>query len=828
MFAALLFSACSDDGGSTRVGVGTVSPIVTVDPDVEADQTADIVISPIPSAEQLSLRISTTDGSYSHTWQLLSEFNPDEPLLPGSYIAEAFYGTLNDEGFDCPAFSGSAPFEVVDGEVARPEIVCSLVNTMLLVKFSDAFTDYFTDASVTLHSSGGGFVEYTPAESRQAYLRAGEITVSVALTLPDGRAVDFMAAKIPDAESGRCYTTTLSADLTGDVPAVIISFDERITTDDVRIALTPEFIFAEAPTITCTGFISDSPIHVDEGLTPDTPLTATATGIEGGQLLLTVTSPTLLEAGWQHETDLLSVDAALLDLMERYGLKITRDEHTATVDFTDVVPRLRADVDANATFSLRAVSSRMKVSEPAILAVALGEVDIELIGVAPVTVGIDEASLIVHMLTPDATANIGVEILSASGSWQKADIIEIQPLETAGNYAVRFAIPAGTMPVDVRLLYCGDIRLTTNLVRRPPNFTIEVDAFAQCAVVRFVADDESLLPTIVRLASIYADSERMLQLDRDEENATVTVTGLNPQTRYALRATVMEQPTGESDFTAPVAITTEAATQLPNNDFEENAKAIDYQRMPSGGRFSQTIVPIFNNQNFTSFATQQPTGWANVNAKTFCRAAKNHNTWYMAPSAQTVTDVYSTAYAVRLDNVGWDLDGPEIPDYVQTGQPYTSYSRNIPAIARKSVGKLFLGKYNFDPATLTESYDEGVDFASRPSSLNGFYKFLPPAANADARGLARIELIGYTAEGDVTIASGSTLLTTATGYTAFSIPLTYTRFGVKATRIKVMLAASDRIGDIDFETANTTTVDDPASATSRGASLWVDALTLSY
>ncbi len=821
----LVASACSGSYNGTRLGAGMIAPVLTVDPDVAADQAADIVISPVPSVDELSLTIST-DG-YSHTWERFDEYDPAEPLLPGNYTVRAFYGTELDEGFECPAFAGEAAAEVTDGATATPEIVCTLINTMLRVEFAPSFTEYFSDAAVTFRSAGGGFVTYRPGETRQAYLRAGDIDISISLTLPDGQTADFIATTIRGAAAGRCYTATMSMDQTDGVPTVILSFDERISTDDLRIALTPDFLAATPPTAECTGFINGTPLHIDEGLLPDQPLTVKASGIAGGRLELTVNSPTLLQAGWQRETDLLSAPETLLSLMRSMGLKLNINGGIAEVDFTDVLPNLREENgDDRTSFSMRAISRAGKVSEPAILTIDLGTVDIELIAVTPVTVGIDEASLTVRCPNSEATDNLAVQIQQSDGSWSDVNLTAVEPLEIEGDYALRFRVPEGTDNIRIRLLYCGSVKAETTIGRRPPHFAILADAFALRAVIRITDADPELLPVITRLCEIYAGSDRMLQLDRDEQEGIITVTGLDAATSYTLRGTVMQQPT-DDQFTEPVQITTEAAAELPNGDFEEITKGIEYDRMPSGGRYSPDIVEIFNRQNFTDFNTQEPKGWANVNTKTFCTAATRHNTWYMAPSAQTTTDVYSGAYAVRIDDVAWDTDGPAIPDYVQPAPPYVDYSRNIPQIAHKAVGKLFLGSYSFSADGLAETYTEGIPFNSRPTALNGFYKYLP-ASPAPARGTAIIEVIGIVDGAETVIASGKTSLGTATSYTAFSIPLTYSRFGVKATRIKVMLAASANIGDIGYETANTVTVDDPATATSRGASLWLDALSLSY
>lgn len=99
----------------------------------------------------------------------------------------------------------------------------------------------------------------------------------------------------------------------------------------------------------------------------------------------------------------------------------------------------------------------------------------------------------------------------------------------------------------------------------------------------------------------------------------------------------------------------------------------------------------------------------------------------MIPAVRTVGEDEAhagTSYAVRIDNVAWDNTGAPIADYRQEGQPYVAYSRNVPPVKYKATGKLFIGSYKFDAATLEETYSEGMAFSSRPSALNGFYKFL--------------------------------------------------------------------------------------------------------
>ncbi len=224
-----------------------------------------------------------------------------------------------------------------------------------------------------------------------------------------------------------------------------------------------------------------------------------------------------------------------------------------------------------------------------------------------------------------------------------------------------------------------------------------------------------------------------------------------------------------------------------------------------------------------------PKQWANTNAKTFAMLSDNHNTWYMQPSvALTRRNVFSQSFAVELTSVAFDPHGKPIPDYTQSGTPYLDYSPIVPDISYRAAGKLFLGRYTFDPATVQESYVEGLEWNSRPASLNGYYCYYPVETDRSDCGLVTVEVLGVGEDGETVIASGSQRLTLAMSYTAFSVPLNYEKFGVKATRIKVMFSSSAHVGTIEEESARIRTVSNPVSATSVGGKLWIDNITLAY
>ena len=442
--------------------------------------------------------------------------------------------------------------------------------------------------------------------------------------------------------------------------------------------------------------------------------------------------------------------------------------------------------------------------------------------------GIDRATLRVECPAGNFARHVDVRITTEGNADTTPVPLEVETV-SPGVYDVSFPVGDGSTPVEVGVYYCDELRRTLTIGRVMPDFHILVDPFAREAAIKIEAADPSLTEIITERLNVYVNGRETPVYERWKSEGILHVIGLEPSHTYRFESTMMSPDTPGITFTPAVSATTESTPQLPNADFEQRTNGVIYPDLPSGGRYSQTTVEIFNWQHHTTFEQEVPEGWANTNAKTFCTKASNHNTWYMQPSVSlTRTDPMSGSFVAELTTVAFDLDGEPIPDYVQTSQPYLDYSPIVPRIACRAAGKLFLGSYSFNPATMEETYREGIAFGSRPRSLNGFYRFMPSQANRSAAALVKVEVIGKADGVDSVIAGGEVRLTLASDNTAFSVPLTYRMFGVKATMIKVMFSSSDRIGTIAEETAAIQTFPDPQTATSTGGRLWIDNITLAY
>lgn len=322
------------------------------------------------------------------------------------------------------------------------------------------------------------------------------------------------------------------------------------------------------------------------------------------------------------------------------------------------------------------------------------------------------------------------------------------------------------------------------------------------------------------------------------------VKDLTPGTAYKLRANFFEV------YSNIAQVTTENGAGVPNGDFEDLVETIN-MTINQGGRWRATMLGGYL-QNTCSFQIKEPTNWASVNKKTCNQTVSSLNSWFVIPSAYNTTLSWSstvpdygiwggggtetpTIYqnlsaqsennAMVIRNVAWDENGTPPSDYSDTMTSSNYYNHNEPSIANHSAGKLFLGSYSYSNGT--ETYDEGIEFTSRPMSLKGYYKYVQDGNDANETGMITVSLLN----GETVIGSGSVALGAASDYTEFDVPILYTDESQKATELKIMITSSNHASyNQEEETASikTTNYNGRYESASRGAMLTVDNLTFSY
>lgn len=827
LMALWLVVSCKEETEIERTGAARITPRVVVDPTVfTSDGMRDGSIVAPPEESEMNFTLSADDGRYDHTWNSIINYPLNEILRPGLYTASVQSGGEMTEGLDMPYFYGEKRLSLLAGDDVTVEITATLAQSVVDVELSERLRQRFATVGVYLHSEGYSYIYYGGESDHQVFIHPGNITVALKVATDEGEAT-VKIAEIPSAEARHLYTLSLDCD-NGDEPTVKAVVDGA---EAGSVTVTGELLRSQAPVISSYGVTPGVAYELSEGVTPTEKIGFKVDGPQRDALTLSTIASSLNEIGWPRQIDFSKASEQEISKMEQLGLKITRNSagDITDVDLTEVLGHLRYSAQSSkARFVLQGESVAGKLSEPVEIGIDILPVDITVGSMSNVIIGVNTAELVVTCHANDLDKNIAIEALNEHSEWVDCTIKSIERRGGGDQWAITFTVPEGSgASLPVRVKYCGSVLVDVVLRRVSPEFTIEADAYALSAAIRVTSSDPSLTPLITSLMRIYVNGQPTVAADRRPDDGMLYIGTLEPDKKYQLTATLVDNPASD-DFTAPIEIRTESTLQVENSNFEDHHRSFKFDNLPSGGRYSQSIADIFNMQNYTSFDVDVPRKWADTNAKTFCKSAANPNTWYMAPSVISDLDNVSDYCAVKLQSVAWDINGEAIPDYRQSSGSYLAYNPNVPHIAHRSAGKLFLGRYAFDPTTLTETYKEGIEFSSRPVAINGNYHFTPAANDLNDCGLVIVEVLGMVNGRETVIASSRTRLTPALTYTAFSAPLTYDMFGVKATKLKIMLSSSQYVGDINYESAHIVTFNDSVRATSVGGTLWVQDLTLSY
>lgn len=852
----LLLVSCANEDQQAASGYGAIN--VQISADYQVVPVTRSTPSPAetpenPDVNEFALKLVSTSGSFTRSWDSLADFDPAEKIPVGSYTMSAYHGDLEDEGFDKPYYLGEADVTVRDRENTPVEIHCTLANVKVTVEYSEAFKNYFADYATTVHATNGDYVKFVKDETRAAYVKPGKITIQTYLKKQNGIESTFEPAAIEDAKPRQHYRIKLDiADNAAGEAQLNISFDETTETQPITIDISDEVMEAPAPSFLPTGFVPGTTLEVKENSYPaekavNLSLTAKA-GI--ASCTLTTTSACLQSKGWPREIDLVGMSTENSTLLNRLGLKTKgfgeMGSKMGFIDFSEVFAHLSpTGGNDQHTFTLSAKDIYGKVSE------------------TPVTLSVKSIPVTFALQTPEAvyvgskTATIPVEFdgeyidqikfsyLDASGSKINSNSTVVS---NEGNlYQIKISIEATDKPVSVEASYANGAKTATTAIPvKTPDFTItaeEYDIWARRAIVKLTATDPQYQEAVEQYAVLYANSAGQWEsVASTPSRGMYIITGLNPDTRYQLRGSC-NSGQDNVNYSGDCTLHTEAAANVPNGDFEEIAQTISVQDMKQGGQYS--VWPV-NYQNTCSFTIQEPTGWASVNAKTCNLSAANQMSWFVIPSTYNTTltwnatrnfasstqtpDLYrdltaqSGSNAMVVRNVAWDENGTT-PATSGGAFNTTYYNTNVPNIANRSAGKLFLGSYSY--AGGSETYTEGVGFTSRPSALKGWYKYTNDSSDPSETGVVTVTLLN----GQTVIGTGSANLSAAADYTEFSVPVVYSVNNQKATSLRIMITSSNHASYTQSEetaTIKTSVSNGQYESASRGATLTIDNLTFTY
>lgn len=801
---ALSLGACQNDS-YTNVELGWMDISVTA-----------AVNEVAPPTGPFALTVATADGGYSHTWASSSQFPQYENFIAGEYVARAVSGTPGTEGYDCQCYIGEAKFELLPGQTVGVPIVCELQQAVAWVEIGQRLAERYPGCYATIHTSGHGYVAIDPKAEGPALIMPG--LSYLYLTIPY-QSEDVTLACDFSVETMRAAAYKIDLDTDGE------SLTIACGTNKTQMLLNEELFSSRAPEIESEGFVSGQPIGLVEGNHPSAPIEMRVSAEAGLQsVILTAVSEGGL-VGMPREVNLLDIPAGA----DLNGLKIRKEnDNVMVVDYTGLLANMAVESNTEATFMLMARDRLGRVSKASVLKVGVQSVELIATEFTPAMVGVNTTTVTLKCNTGSVQLeDFSAYLLDPNTGEQlgEAPIVALVADKEQQTGMLTLDIGPGVAATPLRIDYLGQPKLQLTIPRAVPEYKLTADAFARTAVLAVEAETPEITAAIVENASVLANGEDVEVVRRIPESGIIAIAGLDPCKSYNLKPVVVA-----GSYEPVVRVRTEDALPVPDGDFEDVGVPAEYKNLKQGGSYSTSEFPVYNMQNYVSLKvawTQKY--WANVNAKTFCRSAKHHNTWYMQPSSQLDFDYYvSGSKSMRITSVGWSLDGPEIKPYLQDGNNYLPYNANVPVVEHRSAGKLFLGEYKFNPSDLSESYIEGLKFSSRPSSLNGFYKYTPDKFNPNDNGLVSVEVISEDNGVPTVIAFATMRLSPSRDFIAFNLPLEYSSFGVKATKIKIMFSSSYKTGTIEEEDAGVTATPDIPEAVYRGSVLWVDNLSFSY
>lgn len=765
-----------------------------------ADGTAfvpdDVVM---PSEGDYSATLSY-DGN-SHTWPSVTDISSLETYRTGTY-------SVSVQSAGVPAFGATAEFDMRAGATTEVKLDCRPLQALVQVDASAENSSYSVVNVLSQGSEGPFKVLETEKDN---YVAPGSQAIMVTLADNAGEERTLATGYESDLTAANAYNLEVKLD------------GATLSVGDKSRIITPAVFVAQPPQITPEGFVPGQTLTVIEGISLDSQPIMTAVSPSAiKHARLSISSPIIDLARTAQRFDLANLTSNQQSTLTKAGLQFSfsHDDSQLNVNFARMVEQLASYTTALSTFTLVVETIDGVCSEPLSLVVSTDVVKFEVVDTQPAVIGTDIATVIISSDVQGLERD-DFQVVTTDGVICPITGFSANDKEVA----ISFSVPAGASDIDVKIKYLGLERAAARVGRVAPQTTLITDAFATTVVLVLQAGSEKATETMTRYAVPQIDGQRASIASRLPEKGIIIVNGLTPAQSYKLNLMV-----GNTASVATTSFTTEKAEQLPDGSFEDWCNSIEYKNLPSGGRYSATTAPLFNRQNYTDIDVKWiKKGWTSINAKTFNKSSKLHNTWYMQPSTSVVWEPQSGYKAMCLTSVGWDHDGAAIPDYVQQPNQNLLYNPNVPNVAHRSAGRLFLGSYKFAASTGYEVHDDGIAFGSRPSSLNGFYKYFPDVNATSDAGLVTISVYGKDSVGnEIIIATGEMHLTDSPDYKAFNVPLTYNMVGVRATRLCVMFASSFHIGSQEQEDATVPVTPNVVTSAMTGSSLFIDNLSLSY
>lgn len=780
---AILATGCSSDdfGGSASEGTGGLDLQVAIDTEVIASQRPTKAPSRAEfdqiTADDLSLRLTSDDGSFTKTWDKIADFDANERFNVGRYTLEAFYGSEDAEGFGAPYYLGSQTITVEENQVTPVAISAQLANSLLAITYTDNFKSYMASYSAEVHSAGGATTAYAADETRPVYVKAGLVEVYVDFVKPNGKGAKLLAASF--TAKPRCrYNLTVDMSAEGGQAILHIVYDEMLAEKDVEIELSDELLNSPAPEVTANGFTSGEAIRFVPGNAPTDPMSLDIVARGGlARVTMTTRSASLLAQGLPAEVNLAGAPEATRTRLAALGLTArglyTNPEKMAVVTLTDVPSHIAlVDGDDGVTeISFVVVDAMGKASDPVTLRIEAAALAVSLDNPANLFVGQTELELDMNYNGGKPEGAVKIQYFNDRGTWTDAaytasttgtdDLyhITLTGLPATGH-------PESTSALRLRAVAGSLISEELSVDRMPTDVRLaatEGAAFARHAYIS--ASLQSAGRAALNLDPVLAAGRLMLSTDDGSSwtaatatiaDGTFTVTGLTPATAYSARFEL-----AGCEPSPAVTFTTETTPQLPNADMEGWYREKAPHSQTTG--FGMDAYRWFANAQGDSF-------WATRNALT--TATSSGPTPYYVSYSGTVQATGTGGSAAEISTVGYG-----------EGSTFTGSGGSC---KHRAAGMLFIGEHSASSET-QETFSYGKPFTSRPSAFSFNYKYAP--YNGES---FKAYIVVENREGEtVELGRGELVSGAAAGtFTPATVKVNYTDLTKKATHMYIVFVSS--------------------------------------
>ena len=702
----------TDMDGKLLVSVGLDTDVVASASNKQASPQSRAEAQSV-SASDLSLKLTSESGSYAREWASAAEFSDPVTVPVGKYTLEAWYGSLEDEGFEKPYYYGSSSLTVEENRTTPVSVTASLANSMVRVEMSDMFRDYFASYSLTLRSELGNEIAYADGETRSVYLAPGQVTASITITKQNGTTAT-LEPKSFTAEARHSYL--LKFDINGGEAGdgfLVLTYDDMTNMENVEIDLSDAILNAPAPRLNAEGFNSGESWTVMQGQPSEKNARVTAmaqAGLDG--LILTTSSSYLESQGWPKEIDLVGGDASTIAMMKGLGLKVlgaTASAKMALVDFTDLLSNIAylAGGDNLSTFTLQVRDRNSRVAEtPVSFSVEAVTTTLSVASVSPIY---EWDNTLTFDIETNATSVDGL-ILQARNdrnTWDNCPITSCQVVSRANNtYRVVATVPSSADDLTMRLTL-GNLKVDFTVTHEPSPYSLT-------AVENGIYGWQAALDLRYKAGATGAKRRSASRSAEVPENVTFEISADNGQTWTAATATKLAdnrflvkgltggktyqvRATCDGLLSSIYTFTTETGAQLKNSDMETWSRTDGIKgTWPNTGIYWWRYYPA-ENSNSGIWSTMNPlttsfTGTRDYTA--YCNFSGTHET----------DDAHSGNKAAMIETVGWGANA---------AQAYWTNSKNI------TVGQLYLGSYN----SSTGTPDYGISYGHRPKNIEFWYKY---------------------------------------------------------------------------------------------------------